>query len=76
MPTKYVKKTPEEKALGRERRLRAHRHNSYMGHIAMARHNFVAIMHADTATDQAKDTASQIVRKIDILRELLKTRQD
>lgn len=59
MPSKYIKKgeSPE----GRERRLRAFKHNSFVGHarMMMAQANLIAL--SDTATEESKQIADQIV---------------
>ena len=59
MPSKYTKKgeSPE----GRERRLRAFRHNSFVGHVRMMQQQANAIACSDTTTEEAKEIAYQIV---------------
>lgn len=41
-------------------RQRRHRHNSYLGHIAMCKQNMRAIHESDTTTPKAKALASRI----------------
>lgn len=58
MPSKYIKKgeSPE----GRERRLRAFKHNSYVGHARMMQTQANAIACSPTATKEAKEIANEI----------------
>lgn len=74
MPKKYIKtgQTPE----GRARRLRAFQHNSYSGFAMMMQKQCLTILHADTTTDEAKDTAASILALVGDLKEQLKTRID
>ena len=76
MPRKYVPVAEHLKADGRERRLRAHRHNSYHGYVAMSERQMIQILHADTTTDEAKDIAADILARLRELKEQLKTRVD
>ena len=76
MPKKYVPVAEHLKADGRERRLRAHRHNSYHGYVAMSERQMIQILHADTTTDETKDTAASILAQLQDLKEQLKTRVD
>lgn len=76
MPRKYVPVAEHLKADGRERRLRAHRHNSYHGYVAMSERQMIQILHADTTTDETKDTAASILAQLQDLKEQLKTRVD
>ena len=76
MPKKYVPVAEHLKADGRERRLRAHRHNSYHGFVAMSERQMLQILHADTTTDEAKDIAADILARLRELRDALKTRRD
>lgn len=76
MPKKYVPVSPADKLAGRERRMRAHLHNSYHGYVAMSERQMIAILHADTTTDEAKDTAASILALVGDLKEQLKTRID
>ena len=74
MPRKYVKtgKTPE----GTARRMRAFRHNSLTGYVAMSRQHMLAIINADSTTEEAKDTAASALGHLDDLSKLLKIRVD
>ena len=58
MPSKYIKKgeSPE----GRERRLRAFKHNSFMGHARMMTLQAQHISTSDTITEETKQLADQI----------------
>ena len=58
MPTKYIKKgeSPE----GRERRLRAFKHNSFVGHARMMMMQAQNIATSDTTTEETKQIADQI----------------
>ena len=58
MPSKYIKKgeSPE----GRERRLRAFRHNSFVGHARMMMMQAHNIVTSDTTTEETKQIADQI----------------
>lgn len=58
MPSKYIKKgeSPE----GRERRLRAFKHNSFMGHARMMMMQAQNILLSDTTTEETKQIADQI----------------
>ena len=76
MPKKYVPVAEHLKADGRERRLRAHRHNGYHGFVAMSERQMIQILHADTTTDEAKDIAADILARLRELRDALKTRRD
>ena len=74
MPSKYIKKgeSPE----GRERRLRAFRHNSFVGHARMMQQQANAIACSDTTTKEAKEIADQIYELANKLERSLKTRVD
>lgn len=74
MPRKYIKTgmTPE----GTARRMRAHQHNSYHGYAAMMERQAITILHADSTTDETKDTAASIMALARDLKEQLKTRRD
>lgn len=76
MPRKYIPKTPEQKAEGRARQMRAHHHNSYLGFVTMGQRQMMTVLHADTTTEEAKDTASSILALLGELHEQLKTRVD
>lgn len=76
MPKKYVPVAEHLKADGRERRLRAHRHNSYHGYVAMSECQMIQILHADTTTDETKDIAADILARLRELKDALKTRRD
>ena len=58
MPSKYIKKgeSPE----GRERRLRAFKHNSFVGHARMMTLQALNISISDTTTEDTKQIADQI----------------
>lgn len=58
MPSKYIKKgeSPE----GRERRLRAFKHNSFVGHARMMTMQAQNIATSDTTTEETKQIADQI----------------
>ena len=74
MPSKYIKKgeSPE----GRERRLRAFRHNALFGHVRMMQMQLLNIMQADTTTQEAKHLAQEMHAKSYLLLASLKTRID
>ena len=74
MPSKYIKKgeSPE----GRERRLRAFRHNSFVGHARMMTLQAYGIATSDTTTEETKQIADQIVELASKLERSLKTRID
>ena len=74
MPSKYIKKgeSPE----GRERRLRAFKHNSLMGHARMMMMQARNISISDTTTEETKQIADQIAELVSKLERSLKTRVD
>ena len=74
MPSKYIKKgeSPE----GRERRLRAFKHNSFMGHVRMMQMQLLSMYQSDTTTQEAKDLAQEMHTKSYLLLASLKTRVD
>ena len=74
MPSVYIKKgqTPEGKA----RRLRAFRHNSYLGFVAMNERHMIEIINSDTCTVEAKQTAEIILKHFRDLTTQLRTRVD
>ena len=74
MPRKYIKKgeSPE----GRERRLRAFRHNSFVSHARMMQQQANAIACSDTTTEEAKEIAGEIAELATNLERSLKTRID
>ena len=74
MPSKYIKKgeSPE----GRERRLRAFRHNSFVGHARMMTMQAQNIYISDTTTKETKQIAYQIAELATKLQRSLKTRVD
>ena len=74
MPSKYIKKgeSPE----GRERRLRAFKHNSYVGHARMMQMQANAIACSPTATKEAKEIAYGIAVLAGNLAQELATRVD
>lgn len=74
MPRKYIKtgESPE----GRYRRLRAFKHNGYMGHVRMMIQNADAIVIADSTTEVSKILAKEISKLALRLEATLKTRVD
>ena len=74
MPRKYIKKgeSPE----GRERRLRAFKHNSFVGHVRMMMMQAQNIATSDTTTEETKQIADQIYELASKLERSLKTRVD
>ena len=74
MPSKYIKKgeSPE----GRERRLRAFRHNSFVGHARMMMKQAQNITISDTTTKETKQIAYLIAELASKLERSLKTRVD
>ena len=74
MPSKYIKKgeSPE----GRERRLRAFKHNALTGHVRMMQMQLLNMMQTDTTTQEAKDLAEEMHAKSYLLMASLKTRKD
>ena len=74
MSSKYIKKgeSPE----GRERRLRAFRHNSFMGHARMMQLQAHNIATSNTITEETKQIADQIAELASKLERSLKTRVD
>ena len=74
MPRKYIKKgeSPE----GRERRLRAFKHNSFVGHARMMMMQAQNIATSDTTTEETKQIADQIYKLADKLARSLAKRVD
>ena len=74
MPSKYIKKgeSPE----GRERRLRAFRHNSFVGHARMMTMQAQNIANSDTTTNETKQLADQIAELATKLQKSLAKRVD
>ena len=74
MPSKYIKKgeSPE----GRERRLRAFKHNSFVGHARMMMMQARNIAISDTTTEETKQIADQIVELASKLERSLAKRVD
>ena len=74
MPSKYIKKgeSPE----GRERRLRAFRHNSFVGHARMMMMQAYGIATSDTTTEETKQIADQIANLATKLERSLAKRVD
>lgn len=74
MPRKYIKKgeSPE----GRERRLRAFKHNSFVGHARMMMMQAQNIATSDTTTEETKQIADQIYDLADKLARSLAKRVD
>lgn len=64
------------RADGKARRLRAFRHNSYMGHAHMMRQQAISIQQSDTTTEESKKIASEIVKLSEKLAISLKKRED
>lgn len=56
--------------------MRAHLHNSYHGYVAMSERQMIAILHADSTTEEAKDIAADILARLRELKDALKTRRD
>jgi hypothetical protein len=52
------------------------RHNSFRGHCAMGRQQMNGIINSDSATDRAKQLASDIQYQMGLLADALKTRVD
>ena len=74
MPSKYIKKgeSPE----GRERRLRAFKHNSFVGHARMMMMQAQNIATSDTTTEETKQIANQIYELAGKLERSLSKRVD
>ena len=74
MPRNYIKKgeSPE----GRERRLRAFRHNSFVGHARMMMMQAHNITISDTTTEETKLIADQIAELANKLARSLAKRVD
>ena len=74
MPSKYIKKgeSPE----GRERRLRAFKHNSFVGHARMMMMQAQNIAISDTTTKETKQIADQIAELASKLARSLTKRVD
>ena len=74
MPSKYIKKgeSPE----GRERRLRAFKHNSFLGHARMMTMQADNIYISDTTTKETKQIAYQIAELASKLERSLSKRVD
>lgn len=74
MPSKYIKKgeSPE----GRERRLRAFKHNSFVGHARMMQMQAQNISASPTTTKEAKEIADEIAILASSLARKLATRVD
>ena len=74
MPSKYIKKgeSPE----GRERRLRAFKHNSFVGHARMMMMQAQNISISDTTTKETKQIADQIAELASKLERSLSKRVD
>ena len=74
MPSKYIKKgeSPE----GRERRLRAFKHNSFVGHARMMTVQAHNIYISDTTTKETKQIAYQITELASKLERSLSKRVD
>lgn len=70
---RWGKLTPEEQ----ERRMRIWRHNSLLGHVAMARSNMRAIETVSTTSARAREIAGKIRDLLeDLDKELRETRID
>lgn len=74
MPRKYIKKgeSPE----GRERRLRAFKHNALVGHVRMMQMQLLNIQQSNTTTPETKQIAGDIHKLTYDLLGSLKTRVD
>ena len=74
MPRNYIKKgeSPE----GRERRLRAFKHNSFVGHVRMMQTQLLTMYQSDTTTQEAKHLVQEMHAKSYLLLASLKTRVD
>lgn len=74
MPRKYMKtgESPE----GRERRLRAFRHNAMSGHVRMMQMQLLSMAQSDTTTVEAKMLANEMTLMTSALLAALKTRVD
>lgn len=74
MPSKYIKKgeSPE----GRERRLRAFKHNSFVGHARMMMMQAQNIAISDTTTEDTKQISDQIAELAGRLARSLSKRVD
>jgi hypothetical protein len=65
------------KQIARQEQSRAiWKHNSFLGHAALARKNMVSIIESSTATDSSRDMAKHIYRMLGDLEVSLKTRKD
>ena len=74
MPSKYIKKgeSPE----GRKRRLRAFKHNGYMGHARLMTMQAHSIALSDTTTEDTKQIADRIAKLATKLEQSLSKRID
>ena len=61
---------------GKMKRREIWRHNSYLGHVAMARRNILNLESAPTVTPAAADIAREILPLLDRLSAALKTRKE
>jgi hypothetical protein len=67
--------TPKQRA--RQEQSRAiWKHNSFLGHAALARKNMLTIIDSETAIDSSRDMAKHIYRMLGDLEISLKTRKD
>lgn len=61
---------------GKKRRREVWQHNSYLGHVALARRNLMNMQSAPTVTPAAADIAREILPLLDRLSAALKTRKE
>ena len=66
-------KSGEPAWLARQRRWR---HNSFLGHVAMARQNMWVILTSDSTTQKAKKLSQEVYQKLVELEDALKVRVD
>lgn len=57
-------------------RMSRHKHNSFTGFAVMMRANCITIIYSETVTEDAKQTAREILNKTEKLEKELKTRVD
>lgn len=67
---------PAQKQIGWLKRQRVWRHNSFFGHVQMAKANMHSIVDSPTTTKEAKDRASFILVQLGALAQHLKDRID
>lgn len=59
-----------------QRRCLVWRHNSFFGHVGMARQNMQSIIRSETAIDEAKREAWIILEHLSALNDFLKVRRN